>query len=86
METKMNLEFFVQVIQSTMVLLTEIKPQEEKQLHRGIFKSDLEDICCLCLPRASHHSHRHFSAGYGLVSNVGLQISPPLLHLTPANL
>ena len=43
-ESKLNLGFFVQVILRMMVLLTEIKPQEEKQLCRG-FNSNLEDIC-----------------------------------------
>lgn len=43
-ESKLNLGFFVQVILSMMVLLTEIKPLEEKQLCRG-FNSNLEDIC-----------------------------------------
>lgn len=70
METK-NLKLFVQIIQSRIVMLNEIKSQKEKQLSRGLFNNNLEDLRYPCLLRTLHHYHYCFSAGYGLVSNLG---------------
>ena len=73
-ESKLNLGFFVQVILHMMVLLTEIKPQEEKQLCRG-FNSNLEDICVFpehhTIPRKPYHSCRQWSLGFTAGSRLG---------------